>query len=87
MTQLTSAPSPSTEPGQATIGRLIHLRRVRMGLRQDDLAEASGISQAAISRIERDLGKPALVTLVRLRDALEVDPETFGQWLDTVAKP
>lgn len=54
----------------------IYLReqRQRMGLTQEELAAKSGISQAAISKLElEDLTHVKFDTVVKLADALGVD--------------
>ena len=43
------------------------------GLTQKDLAEKTGIYQADISKIERGIGNPSLLTLKRLADGLDMD--------------
>lgn len=49
---------------------LYKARRVR-NLRQVDLAEASGVTQADISRIERGMIVPKVTTLLKLVEALD----------------
>lgn len=39
----------------------------------DSLAERAGLSQGAISLVERDLRNPTLDTLLRIAEVLEVD--------------
>ena len=56
--------------------------RERCGLTQEQLEEKSGVSQAAISRIERgEVVDPAWSTVVNLAEALELDPRElrFGE--------
>ena len=50
--------TPYPISGSRTIGKLIREARVRSGLSQRSLARRAGTSQAAISRIERDLEQP-----------------------------
>lgn len=55
----------------ATIGQLVRQERERVGLTQAQLAEASGLSDETVRRVE--LGKkfePSLSTLVAIADAL-----------------
>lgn len=49
------------------------LAREKAGMTQKDLAEKTGIYQADISKIERGLGNPSLLTLKRLADGLNMD--------------
>ena len=44
-------------------------------LTQKDLAEKTGIYQADISKIERGIGNPSLLTLKRLADGLDMELE------------
>ena len=44
-------------------------------LTQKELAEKTGIYQADISKIERGIGNPSLLTLKRLADGLDMDLE------------
>ena len=48
-------------------------RRVRAGLSQYDLAEASGVCQTTLSRIERGERKLTVEALLRIAAALDVD--------------
>jgi transcriptional regulator with XRE-family HTH domain len=58
-----------------------HLRR-RRGWRQTDLAQASGISRQAISRIERGvaIGSIPLRVIARLTDALDASVDVTVKW-------
>lgn len=49
--------------------------RERAKLTQKELAEKTGIYQADISKIERGIGNPSLLTLKRLADGLDMDLE------------
>jgi transcriptional regulator with XRE-family HTH domain len=51
-------------------GAFVREARLRHGMDQADLARRLGTSQAAISRIERDLVSPKLETLERILNAL-----------------
>lgn len=56
--------------------------RKRRGLTQEQLEKLSGIEQAVISRYERGaVGNPSFETVVKLADALKIDPRAlrFGQ--------
>jgi transcriptional regulator with XRE-family HTH domain len=53
-----------------TSGELLRDARRRHGLTQQQLADRARTSQAAISRIERDLVSPAVDTLAHLLDLL-----------------
>jgi transcriptional regulator with XRE-family HTH domain len=53
-----------------TAGALLSAARRRHGLSQSQLAARARTSQAAISRIERDVVSPSVSTLVHLLDLL-----------------
>jgi XRE family transcriptional regulator, regulator of sulfur utilization len=57
----------------AAFGSVIFGARKARGLRQSDLAELSGVTQADISRIERGQVAPTTQTLLKLTDALGVE--------------
>jgi len=54
------------------LARRVAAARLRSGLTQAQLAEASGVTDETISRIERGRYEPAVSTLFRLAEALEV---------------
>ena len=56
--------------GAALLGRELARERARAGLTQRELAEASGVRQETISRLERGHANPALGTVERLARAL-----------------
>jgi transcriptional regulator with XRE-family HTH domain len=67
-----------------TPGTLLRDTRRRHGLTQSQLAARARTSQAAISRIERDLVSPSVATLAQLLDLmgeelrLEAEPIEYG---------
>ncbi len=63
-----------------TPGRLLRDARRRHGVTQEQLAARARTSQAAISRIERDLVSPSVSTLATLLDLL-------GEELELAATP
>ena len=44
---------------------------------QSELAQAAGIGNEYISKIERGLGSPSLETLVKIAEALQVEPKVL----------
>lgn len=64
------------------IGARIKDRREQAGLTQAQLAEKSGVTQGHLSQIETGAKVPSLGTLRKLRDALELDDETWLDWID-----
>jgi transcriptional regulator with XRE-family HTH domain len=75
-----------------TAGRLLRDARRRHGLSQQQLADRARTSQAAISRIERDLVSPSVDTLAHLLDllgeelALESRPIDYGHDVTLLAQ-
>lgn len=61
------------------LGEVLGTARRARGLTQEQLAEAVGIRQAALSRYEHDLRQPDEMTLVRLADVLGVTPDFLTQ--------
>ncbi len=67
-----------------TAGELLREARRRHGLTQQQLAARARTSQAAISRIERDLVSPSVATLATLLDLmgeelkLDAEPIDYG---------
>jgi transcriptional regulator with XRE-family HTH domain len=59
------------------IGRRLRAERTKQFLTQAQLAEKAGISQKQLSKIENDEVEPRFSTILRLADALGVDPEIF----------
>ena len=58
-----------------TVGALVQRLREQAGLSMGELAEASGIDKASISRIERgEFIKPKEETLTAIAEALGTDP-------------
>lgn len=59
------------EPEFSVMQAMIDARKEK-GMTQKELSEASGISQADISRLERGTGNPSLRTLQRVARALHM---------------
>lgn len=55
----------------------MHRRRVRLGLSQEALSEAADISTGFLQRVERGKTNVGVVVLVRLADALGVEPNVL----------
>ncbi len=56
------------------IGRKVKEERVRKFMTQERLAAAAGISSRQLVRIERNQVEPHFSTILKLAEALEVDP-------------
>lgn len=57
----------------SVLGRSIRDTRRSMGLTQAALAERSGVTQATVSNIERDVAPPGLDTILRLLTVLRLE--------------
>lgn len=69
-------PTPP-HPAVGTAGRLIAAERAATGETRDQFAARSGLSTGLLSQLERGLGNPALSSLVRLAQALDVPLSRF----------
>ena len=67
-------------PQEKKLGEVVRELRERQGLTQAQLADRAKTSQAAISRIERDIVSPSVNTLTTLLDLL-------GEELELAAHP
>lgn len=65
-----------------TAGQLLREARRRHGLTQQQLAARARTSQAAISRIERDLVSPSVATLASLLDLMGEELELSTHEID-----
>lgn len=57
-----------------TVSRNLSAARVGMGLSQDQLAEAAGVSRATIVQLEGGAGDPRLSTITAIAGALNITP-------------
>lgn len=62
---------------RAVLAANVIAARHRLGMTQAELAQASGIAQQQISRIEQGTRDARLDTLVRLAQALQVDADAL----------
>ena len=69
-----------------TIARLIREKRESAGLSMNALAAKAGLSHSMISRVEHELRKPTLDTLLRIAGALNIDLWPILKKAETVAK-
>jgi transcriptional regulator with XRE-family HTH domain len=66
---------PSPEELVRWFGENLKDARERAGLRQVDVAEATGIPQTDVSQMERGIRNCTLQTIARLATAIDVDPQ------------
>lgn len=55
------------------IGKIIKARRKMLGLRQDQLADISGVGINTLTKIERGEGNPSIETLKKVLDSLGLE--------------
>ena len=67
------------QPAVAYIGKTLKDKRIRAGFTQQELADASGLTQTTIARIENDRTEPEVSTLRKLAKALDI---TISDLLD-----
>jgi transcriptional regulator with XRE-family HTH domain len=68
------------------LGHVVAKRRLLGDKTQERMAEAAGVSEQFLRRVERGTGNPSYLTLLRLADALEVPLEELvreAKTLDT----
>jgi transcriptional regulator with XRE-family HTH domain len=63
----------------AHIGKTLKDKRIRAGFTQQELADASGLTQTTIARIENNHTEPEVSTLRKLAAALDI---TISDLLD-----
>jgi transcriptional regulator with XRE-family HTH domain len=57
--------------------------RIKKGVSQMELSVRSNLSQSFIANIEKGKKQPSVLTLIRIADALEVNPQDFfPEYLD-----
>ena len=62
---------------QKTIGEAMLAARLEAGIRQNKLAECSGVKAGLISDYERDMRYPTLLTLIALADTLGISIDEY----------
>ena len=61
-------------PAAVEMGQRIRVRRRVLKLSQEDLAERAGYHSTYVSSVERGERNATLVTILRIAQALEIDP-------------
>ncbi len=75
---------PSHHPAIEQFGGRVRLRRLALGLSQEKLAEVSGLHRTYVGSLERGERNVALLNILRLAVALEVEP---GELVDGLQAP
>ncbi|WP_188305286.1 ATP-binding protein [Streptomyces sp. CBMA123] len=70
--------------GAAVFAALLREGRLSAGWSQDELADRSGVSARSISALEAGGRRPRMSSVVRLAEALGLDPGTRARWLTAV---
>jgi transcriptional regulator with XRE-family HTH domain len=71
--------NPMGAPAAGQIGQLVRLRRIEAGLSQRELAKAAGLTNGAISMIERGLRHNLRFdTIGRIANVLQIDLTQLG---------
>jgi transcriptional regulator with XRE-family HTH domain len=66
--------SQPRSPEHAALGDAIRIRREKLGLSQEALADAAGVHVTHLGGVERGVRNPNYTTIVRIADALGVSP-------------
>ena len=64
-------------------GQRVRARRYELGLSQEALAEAAGMHRTYVGSLERGERNVALLNIIRLAEALELDPADLVRGLAT----
>jgi transcriptional regulator with XRE-family HTH domain len=72
-------------PALATFGQRVREQRAELGLSQEGLAAASGLHWTFVGQVERGRRNLSLHNLLKLADALGVDPGELVQGLTAPA--
>lgn len=71
------SPKPSTASSAEAIaefGRRVRTAREQQGVSLEVLCERSPLHWSYVGKLERGIGNPSLINILRLADALNVDP-------------
>lgn len=80
-----TAPSVDKYAG-IEFGRRIAMRMGELGMSQGDIARAGGLTPATVSRCIHNGQNPKTSTLIKLANALMVDPSEMLKWAETLKK-
>ncbi len=77
MSETEPARRPQRDPRLKPIGRNLKAERVRMGLKQEDVANATGLVTAQVARMERGEVNAGLTKWIDVAHAVGVDVATL----------
>ena len=66
-------PKPKPDVIGSSVARLLREKRVALGLSMNVVAMRAGLSHTMVSRVERELRRPTLDTLLRMTQAMRID--------------
>lgn len=69
------------------MGQRLREARTEIGFSQMDVAEITGIHFTNIAKIERGEANPSLITIIRIADALDINPSRLVDGLGTQHVP
>lgn len=70
-----------------TFGDRVRDRRLELGLSQDDLADQCGLHRTYVGSMERGERNVSLINIVRVAQALQLDPGRLMSGLGVEQKP
>ncbi|HEY9711989.1 MAG TPA: helix-turn-helix transcriptional regulator [Chroococcales cyanobacterium] len=62
------------EPWLRAVGTAVQERRLALGYSQQELADMAGVHRTYVSDVERGARNVTVITVVKLADALEIEP-------------
>lgn len=77
---MTTGEQTAAEEYQARFGPRLRYLRLKRGFSQEELADASGLDRTYIGGIERSERNPSLKNIVRIAEALSVEPQVLFQY-------
>jgi len=69
------------------VGEIFKLCRKKRGLTQIEVANKAGLTQAAVSRIEKGLCSSSIDTLIKISQALGIKLSTVFEIIESKKKP
>ncbi|WP_092021224.1 helix-turn-helix domain-containing protein [Marinobacter zhejiangensis] len=65
-------------------GRAVKIRRVEIGLSQEELADQAGLARSFVSGIERGAAKATIVSVWKIADALSCKPSNLWETAERI---
>ena len=75
-------PSSDPQTTSTTLGQRIRARRDAVGLTQEKLANACGVSRAAVAQWEAGVTRPSLDNLVKAAEALDISYQSLRRRIE-----